>query len=605
MTTYRPSRGSLVLYKSRQALVKEISDKIDILIEGGKSKRVRERDIVVLHPGPITNLPDLTESEGDLIETWELLEEGETHIEELAELLFGEFTPSTAWNTWRLVADGPYFEGTPEKIKARGAKEVEADRKTREAQAAEENAWIGFLARIEQKRVNDEDRKRLTEVERLALGETQQSRILQALDKQQNPENAHRMLLATGYWQQQFNPYPRRQGLTVSDPDFPVAELPREDRQDLTGLPAFAIDDEGSEDPDDAISLDGERIWVHVADVAAIVTPDSALDLDARARAANLYLPERTVHMLPPGITHTLGLGLQETSPALSFGFRLNERAEPVDLQIKTTLIRVSRHTYAGIGQRLDEPPFSALAAMAGRYRQRRLAAEASSIDLPEVSVRVKGEDVVIRPLDRIASREMVTDIMLMAGEAVAGYALEQDIPIPFATQPPPEQSMELVGMASNYAMRRQMKPSRVKTLEGPHSGLGLERYTRVTSPLRRYLDLVTHQQLRAHLSTEKPMPVQTISERIGATEAVTGAVRRAERLSNTHWKMIFLQQRPKWRGMGVVVELNERRATILLPELALEVRVHLQKQLPLDAELELALREVDLPDLKAWFRPL
>ncbi len=605
MTTYRPSPGSLVLYKTRQALVKLISDKIDILIEGGKSKRVRAKDISVLHPGPVTDLPQLIASEGDLTETWELLEEGETHIEELAQLLYGEFTPATAWSTWRQVADGAYFEGTPERIKARSAAEIEADQNARQAQAAEAQAWADFLARIAQKTLNDEDRKRLIEVERLALGQTQQSRILHALDKQQSPESAHRMLIATDYWQHQFNPYPLRQGLMVSDPDLPVTELPREDRQDLTQLPAFAIDDEGSEDPDDAISFDGERIWVHVADVAAIVMPDSDLDLEARARAANLYLPERTVHMLPPAITHTLGLGLQEISPALSIGFRLNDQAEPVDVQIAITLIRVSRHTYAEIDQRLEEPPFSDLAAMAGRYRQRRVAVGASSIDLPEVSVRVQGETVVIRPSERLAGREMVTDLMLMAGEAVANYALQQDIPIPFATQPPPEQHLQLTGMASHYAMRKQMKPSVVKTLDAPHTGLGLERYTRVTSPLRRYLDLVTHQQLRAHLRAEMPMTVQTISERIGATETVTGAVRRAERLSNTHWKMIFLQQRSKWRGKGVVMELNERRATVLIPELALDIRIQMRKQLTLDSEFELALREVDLADLKAWFRPL
>ena len=292
MTTYRPSPGSLVLYKTRQALVKLISDKIDILIEGGKSKRVRAKDISVLHPGPVTDLPQLIASEGDLTETWELLEEGETHIEELAQLLYGEFTPATAWSTWRQVADGTYFEGTPERIKARSADEIEADQKARQAQAAEEQAWADFLARIAQKKLNDEDRKRLIEVERLALGKTQQSRILHALEKQQSPESAHRMLIATGYWQHQFNPYPLRQGLMVSDPDLPVTELPREDRQDLTQLPAFAIDDEGSEDPDDAISFDGDRIWVHVADVAAIVMPDSDLGFGS-TRPCGKPLPPR------------------------------------------------------------------------------------------------------------------------------------------------------------------------------------------------------------------------------------------------------------------------------------------------------------------------
>ena len=64
---------------------------------------------------------------------------------------------------------------------------------------------------------------------------------------------------------------------------------------DLTHLPAFAIDDEGSQDPDDAVFAEkvegGFRLFVHVADVAALVPPKSPLDEEALRRGANLYLP--------------------------------------------------------------------------------------------------------------------------------------------------------------------------------------------------------------------------------------------------------------------------------------------------------------------------
>lgn len=40
-----------------------VSDKIDIKLEGGKSKRVRSKDISLLHPGPVSALSELTELE--------------------------------------------------------------------------------------------------------------------------------------------------------------------------------------------------------------------------------------------------------------------------------------------------------------------------------------------------------------------------------------------------------------------------------------------------------------------------------------------------------------------------------------------------------------
>ena len=595
-----------MLYKIRPAVVHAVDDKIGIELEGGKTKRVRPKDIAVLHPGPIASLAELGSPEGDVNEAWELLAGGTTELQELAELIYGEFSPAAAWAAWRLVMEGLYFEGTPGQINVRDGERVAADIATREAAANEERRWQDFLLRMQKKALLAEDRERLVEVERLALGQLEHSRVLSALGKKENPEGAHRLLLAVGYWPAEHNPFPRRQAVAVADPELIVPELQAEERLDLTHLESFAIDDEDSADPDDAISLDGERIWVHVADVAALVAPGSAIDLEARARAANLYLPERVVNMLPPQITDQLGLGLQETSPALSFGFLLDDRAQPYDLQIRPSWIRVCRHSYSEIDERLQSEPFATLVQMTRRYRQRRLLAGAIDLELPEVSVRVAADgEIRICSLPRLGSREMVTEAMLMAGEAAARFALGLGIAVPYATQravagPPPVRDM-----AAMYAFRRKLKPSRSTTLEEPHAGLGLELYSRVTSPLRRYLDLVAHQQLRLHLLTGASLPVSEVSERIAVTEQPGAAVRRTERLSNTHWKLVYLQRHPGWQGESVVVEMSDRRATLLIPELALETRLRLTHDVALNTVLPLALQEVDLPTQTARFRVL
>jgi exoribonuclease II len=592
-----------VLYKIRPAIVTAVTDKIDILLEGGKTKRVRPKDLQPLHPGPLTDLADLTDKEGNVDEAWELLLGTQTNLAELAELVFSEFTPSTAWAAWQLVTDGLYFEGNPDSISVRSAERINADREERESKQAAEKAWNSFIQRVRQGRIEDGDREQLVEVEKLALKQSDQSRILKALGHQEKVENAHRLLINIGYWKKHYNPYPQRQSLPIEDPDLPLPESGHEQRLDLTHLTAFAIDDKGSEDPDDAISLDGDYLWVHIADASSLVTPDSDLDLEARARAANLYLPEGTVHMLPQALTHRLGLGLQQLSPALSIGFRLTPDAQITDTRIVLSNICATRCSYCEIDQRLSEQPFAELADMTGRYRQRRKSSGASSIDLPEVSVRVVDGEVMIRPLERMGSRDMVMDAMLMTGEAVARYCLEHQIPIPFATQPPPDIELQPEGMAGMYASRRKFKPSRNKTLEEPHSGLGLEVYSRVTSPLRRYLDLVVHQQLRAHLLGMDLLNSKQISERIAIADSASGLVRKAERMSNNHWKMVYLRQNPQWKGRGVVVGMQEGRATVLIPELALETRIRIGHELELDSELDLELQEVDIPDLLARFR--
>jgi len=594
---------SLVLYKVRPARVLALGGKIDIELEGGQIKRVRPKDIRLLHPGPLHSLADLGPREGELTEAWELLEGGETDLGELAELMFGEFSPATAWAAWQLVAEGLYFEGTPEAVRVRTPQEVAHDQAKREAKATAERSWNEFLERLQRARPIPQDAQRLQEVVRLALGETTGSRILQALGYQETMQNAHRALIRVGYWPRDYNPYPGRNRLPVADPELPVPDLSYEERLNLTHLPTYAIDDEGNQDPDDALSLDGDRIWVHVADVAALVTPDSDPEREARARGANQYLPERTVGMLPQAVTKRLGLGLQSVSPALSFGFRCGKDGEPTDIEIRATLVRVERLTYEMAEQRLSEPPFAQLDVLAERFRARRAARNAAAIELPEVSVRVRDGEVSIRPLPRVRSRLLVTDAMLMAGEAAAGFCLEREIPIPFATQAMPAKVEQPADLAAMYTYRRRFKPTRLTSDPEPHFGLGLTRYARATSPLRRYSDLLVHQQIRAWLAGNELLDTRQVTKRTAEAETAAATVRRTERLSNQHWKLVYLRTNSQWRGEGILVDKGEHKAVVLIPELAMEARVKLRGDPALNSRVRLMPQEIDLPEQTCYFR--
>ncbi|MCB1825328.1 MAG: RNB domain-containing ribonuclease [Candidatus Competibacteraceae bacterium] len=596
---------SLVLYKNGPARVASLGDKLEIELEDGRSLRVRPKDVLPLHPGPLRGLRELDLPPGEVEAACELLEGEQTTLPDLAELVYGAYTPAAAWATWRLLDEGLYFQGTPEAITVRPLAEVARERAAREAKAAEREAWNEFLSRARAGRRAAEDAAFLHEIEEVAWGQREQSRVLQALDCGQNPESAHGLLLRLGYWDGTVNPYPRRIGapLAVATADLP--ELPDEPRLDLTGLAAYAIDDEGNLDPDDALSLDGNRLWVHIADAAALVPPDSPADREARARGATLYLPEAIVPMLPMEAVPRLGLGLSEVTPALSFGLTLDADGVVTDVEITPSRVRVQRLSYEEVESRLDEEPFRTLHELASRHRTRRRANRAVFIDLPEVKMRVADGQVAIKPLPRSRSRMLVTEAMLMAGEAAARFALERGLPFPFTTQDVAvgDADREPAGLAAMYALRRGLRPRQYSGQPGPHGGLGLDVYAQVTSPLRRYLDLVAHQQLRACLRGGDPLEAQAIVERVGAAEAAARGIRRAERLSREHWTMVYLQQHPGWQGEGVLVEKRMPRGVVLIPELALEARVKVSESVAPDSTLPLRLTGLELPTREAYFK--
>ena len=157
------------------------------------------------------------------------------------------------------------------------------------------------------------------------------------------------------------------------------------------------------------------------------------------------------------------------------------------------TWVRVQRLSYEEVEDAAGDAPFRRdPQPIAERFRARRRGHGATSLDLPEVSVRVRGR--AGDDPSAAAAREpgLVTDAMLMAGEAAARFCLDQGIPIPFATQAPPENGEEPHGSRGDVraATLLQADPP-VESSRTRMPGLGLALYTRATSPLRRYSDLL------------------------------------------------------------------------------------------------------------------
>ena len=601
MSEKLPPVGSLVLYKNRPARVERVGDKLEILVPGGETVKVRPKDVVLLHPGPLLSLGQLQPQTGDVVTAWELLAGQVTTLAELAELAYGDYSPASAWAAWQLLEDGLYFRGEPDRVTVTAPLDVAEKQAARAAALAEKQAWAAFLERIRVRQVQPEDERYLTQVESLALGRANQSRVMHALGREETPEGAHALLLELGVWDEAVNPYPLRLGVPIHPPPQALPDLPAEPRRDLTHLLALAIDDATTETPDDALSLEGNTLWVHVADPAAVITPDSEIDLEARARAATLHLPETTVPMLPYAATPLLGLN--DISPALSFGLHLAEDGRPLDFEIVPSWVRVTRLTYEAVARTIDQPPFDRLYTIAQQYQNLRQANGAVVLNLPEVDVRVQDGEVILTPVPSLPSRLLVENAMIMTGEAVARYALAHDIPLPYATQEASERNAASHSLAAMYAQRRLMRRSQYRSVPAPHAALGLTAYAQATSPLRRYLDLVVHQQLRAHVQQARLLTTQEIVTRVGAVEAVISSVRAAEQSSNQHWTLVYMRRHPDWHSQGVLVEKRGLSATLLIPELGLETTVHLTHDLPLDSAVPLRVSRVDLPNLRANFR--
>jgi exoribonuclease-2 len=623
---------SLVAYKNKPALVIETGEKIGISLPGGEKLKVRNKDIEFLHRGPCVQADieafaagekDGNDGAGDtggardtgVRDAWELLAGTTVSLQELAELIHGEFTAKSAWAAYAVLREGLYFTGDVTALTGRDAEAVAEDERRESLKRQDQAGREAFLDRL---RANAPDLpgdgRFLQDLEALAYGRTDKSRTMRDLGRQESPVEAHRLLLSAGVWTPWVNPYPQRFGLAPFQPRFPADPPPAdEERADLTHLAAYAIDNAWSHDPDDAVSLEGDTLYVHIADPAASILPGSLADLEARGRGATLYIPEGAVPMLAGETMALYALGLTPgeggaapggANPALTFKIRLAASGAPEDVEIFPSLIRVARLSYAAADAEAGaNPDLAGLFQMADRNRARRVAAGAVMIDLPEIHIVAGDGKIAIEPVGSYRSMGMVQECMLLAGEAAALWALRQRLAFPFVSQETGDLPADpLPGLAGSYQLRRCMRPRTLSVKPGLHWGLGLEQYTQVTSPLRRYTDLLAHQQIRARLRSRQALDEEEVLLALAAGEAAAAASVQAERASRAHWTAVFLSDKKDSLWEGIVMEKKGSRTVALIPSLGLETQVAAGSDPAPNHTLSLVLSSVKIPESEAIF---
>lgn len=616
------SEFSIVLYKGQPAIVTGFeSGKIEITLESDK-KKVRDKDIVPLHQGPVRNIAELLKAKAPVVDVSEAIDFfGGEHPSyfELVELLWGKIPAETAWAIWKEVSSSPVFSCTTpdEPVIVKTREEAESAAKKLEAKRLEADERLAFIARMRAAlsgtgEINlPDDGKYLQDVEALALGQSDKSRTMKEAGLAETPQAAHKVLLAAGYWMPERNPWPARHGCSLFSSAVPVDKpAASADRLDLTGLSSWAIDNEWSSDPDDAVCVDGEVLWVHVADPAETVLPDSPADRDARNRGSTLYLPEGPSRMLADSALEYYALGLSPESPALSFRITFTGTGAIDTVSVHRTRVRVTRLTYSEASAKKDTPELSPLFAIAERNIARRREAGAVFIDLPEVHITasVGGNgpaEVVFTGIRPEPAADMVREMMLLAGEAAARFAFKNGIPFQYVSQESPDIPKDLPdALAGEYRKRRSMRSRKVGTTPADHAGLGIGMYSQVTSPLRRYGDLVSHQQLHLFLDGKAPMDTDEMINRIAMGDSAARECTFAERESNVHWTLVYLAAHPGWTGDAVVVERNGTTATVIVPEFAFETRMSLSGDCGLNSVIRVRAGNIQIPEQTVTFIP-
>ena len=643
--------NSLVIYKNNAALVTEDAGNGKFTVKYRSTpatqtkpavystQNVRTKDIILLHEGPVTSLEKVLEfsekecpKEDDmykldqnnqiflkLAECYELLDSddesrsAEYGFEELTSLFYGTPKADETWGLYCSIKNTLFFM---QNLKAqmegkilftlRTKEEMDTMVKKAKEKGMEAQIRAEFIERLKKRKLLPKDSIFMGDVEALAQGKTDKSRTMHDANLKESPEKAHKLLLETGLWDITRNPYPLRWGLSTKSATEGLSSPPEEDRTEIPGF-SYAIDNEGSTDPDDAVAYDGKYLWVHIADPASTVMPDSSIDKAACQRGATLYIPEGAARMLCEDCLEDYALGLKEKSRALSFRILLNSDGGIEECQVMKTIVNVKRLTYQEADKIKDSDELKPLFDIARKNIERRSKSGAVQITMPEIQIRLEGEEkkVVITNHPHTESSEMIREMMLLAGEGAAKFAFRNNIPFPFVSQEAPTIPEDIPeGLAGQFRLRRCMRKRNVGVTPGMHSGLGLALYSQVTSPLRRYSDLIAHQQLRAFIDGKKLMDKDTMLMKISEGDAGAMAAKKAERNTNMHWTLVYLLQNPDWTGEAICVDNTQKLPQFSIPSLALETYIGITG-ISLNEKISVKVLKIDLSELSVEFQKI
>jgi len=599
--------GALVAYKGRPAqVVSSTTHKYEISFSDGSKQKVREKDFRFIHPEFSSVHSNCPEVDTSILND---LDVDSLSLQELTEWLFDDFTGQNAWFVYLMSEDGLYFYWNKNILALRPLAQIQAIILSRQEKALEEESLQRCVDHLRKDSFENNDISWIHEIEQVAYNQSKHSKAMSALSIESTPENAHRLLIKIKYWSEFKNPYPQRNKI-YNDEDLAFNESIK-DRKDLTHLKCFAIDNSDSSDADDAISIEGDRVWIHIADVASFVDLNSDLDLFAQKRASNLYLPDQILHMLPPKISEVCSLGVGEISNAVSVGFLMND-FKINDIQIYLSQIRVTKMSYEEADKSLNENTWlSKLNEVAKNHKKYRDSRGALRLDLPKTDMKVKGQMVSVLPQVESESREMVSEMMVLAGRSIAQYSIENNISMPYLSQAPGKFSDEIIGNIHNLSLSKAFEAakgfSRSKLSVEPsmHAGLGLDAYIRVTSPMRRYLDLLVQQQLVHYISSLELLNENDVKDRIRVINASMSKINKASRQSVEHFRCLYFKQNRSWTGEGVVVEITGNKTLLMIPEFAMIAQVKVKTKVNLEDKVRLKVGTINLFERSIDFKPL
>ena len=373
------------------------------------------------------------------------------------------------------------------------------------------------------------------------------------------------------------------------------------DREDITEKVIITIDPPDAKDFDDAISLEksADGNWVlgvHIADVSNFVLVDSALDDEAKVRGNSIYLPSKTIPMLP----EVLSNGICSLQPGQkrfvkSVYLAYDQKGDVLSRRFaNSVMLSAQRLTYQQAdrilkGHTKDAGPevielLKNMEALSRVIEKRRTENGMIHLDLPETELIMdkSGRVADAKPADDSYPHTIIEMFMVEANEAAASILDRQNVGFMRRIHPEPD-ALSMKNLAKivralgfslprtpdrtaiqdllaavkdsdsswavNLAVLRSFEKAQYAPAHIGHFALASSNYCHFTSPIRRYADLLVHRVLECYLQNRSAKEIAAGQDLVEVGKHITFTEQRAEDAEKELTAVLILQMLSKRIG--------------------------------------------------------
>lgn len=364
--------------------------------------------------------------------------------------------------------------------------------------------------------------------------------------------------------------------------------------EDLCHLSVFTIDGADTLDFDDALSVDFQddyiQVGIHIADVSSVVDAGSIIEDEALLRGSSLYLPRRQIPMFPPELSHDrLSLKKDIKRQALSLLVTFDMNGEIFDYRFVPSIIKVKDQlTYDHVNSIYEtesDTIYHHLFRLAQKRKRYRVEQGALILSLPELHISVQKDSSIDIKLasQETPSRTIVAEMMILYNWLAARFCRDNHIPTIYRGQKEPSEKLPLEDTGYAYYVfrqRRKLQPLIIDVESHPHAGLGLDSYINVTSPIRRYFDLISQRQILNFMF--KGVPFYNREELEQARIQVTSSIKElntVRRSRQNYWTNRYLETQIGKTFSGIVLDVLKSRYRIILTDFFISVEMKREKE--------------------------